>query len=61
MHYFAAFVMAAFGAYTVGHAGLTAVRTKRGLRDSQRIVRAALVSTSFGMSSLWIWHNDSVS
>ena len=60
LHYFTTFVMAAFGAYTVGHAGLTAIRTQRGLGDAQRIVRAAFVSTSFRMSSLWIWHNDSV-
>jgi hypothetical protein len=60
LHDFAAFVMAAFGAYAVGHAGLTAIRAKRGLGRAQRIVRAAFVSTSFRMSSLWIWHNDSV-
>src|SRR5215211_2679652 len=52
--------MAALGAYTVGHAGLTAVRAKGGLGAAQRIVRAAFVSTSFGMPSLRIWHNDSV-
>src|SRR5687767_9776029 len=52
--------MAALGAYAVGHAGLTAIRTKRGLRRAQRIMRAALVSTCFRMSSLWIWHNYSV-
>ena len=60
LHHFATFVVAAFGANTVGHAGLTAIRTQGGLRDSQRIMRAALVSTSFRMSSLRIWHNYSV-
>jgi len=60
LHHFATFVMAAFGANTVGHTGFTAIRTQGSLRYSQRIVRAALVSTSFRMSSLRIWHNYSV-
>jgi hypothetical protein len=60
LHHFATFVMAAFGANAVGHAGFTAIRTQGSLRDSQRIVRAAFVSTSFRMSSLRIWHNNSV-
>jgi len=47
LHHFSAFVMAAFGAYTVGHAGLTAIRTQCRLRYTQRIVRASFVSTSF--------------
>jgi hypothetical protein len=60
LHHFATFVMAAFGANTVGHAGFTAIRTQRSLRDTQRIMRATFVSTSFRMSSLRIWHNYSV-
>ena len=60
LHHFATFVMAAFGANAVGHAGLTAIRTQRGLGNAQGIVRAAFVSTSFRMSSLRIWHNYSV-
>ena len=47
LHHFATFVMAAFGANTVGHAGLTAIRAQRGLGDAQGIVRATFVSTSF--------------
>src|SRR5690349_13556338 len=52
--------MATLGAHSVGHAGLTAIRTKGSLGCAQRIVRAALVATSLGMSSFWIWHNYSV-
>ncbi len=52
--------MAAFGANSVGQAGLTAIRTQGSLRYAQRIVRAPFVSTSFRMSSLRIWHNYSV-
>ncbi|HKG98570.1 MAG TPA: hypothetical protein VKA97_12175 [Pyrinomonadaceae bacterium] len=47
LHHFATVVMAAFGANTVGHAGLTTIRAQGGLRHSQSIVRAAFVSTSF--------------
>ena len=46
LHHFATFVMAAFGANTVGHAGFSAIRTQRSLGDTQRIVRAAFVATS---------------
>ena len=60
LHHFATFVVAAFGANTVGHAGFAAIRAKCGLGNAQGIVRAALISTSFRMSSLRIWHNDSV-
>jgi hypothetical protein len=60
LHHFATFVMAAFRANTVGHAGLTAIRAQCGLGDAQGIMRAALVSTSLGMSSFRIWHNYSV-
>jgi hypothetical protein len=60
LHNFAAFVMAAFRANTVGHAGFTAIRAQCGLGDAQCIVRAALVATSLGMSSFRIWHNYSV-
>jgi hypothetical protein len=47
LYHFATFVMAAFGANAVWHAGLAAIRAKRGLRGTQGIVRAAFVSTSF--------------
>jgi hypothetical protein len=47
LHHFATFVMAAFGANTVGHAGLTTIWAQGGLRHSQSIVRATFVSTSF--------------
>jgi hypothetical protein len=47
LHHFATFVMAALGANTVGHAGLTTIRAQGGLRHSQGIVRATFVSTSF--------------
>jgi len=60
VHYFATFVKAAFGANAVWHAGLTAIRAQCGLGGAQSIVRASLVSTSFGVSSFWIWHNYSI-
>jgi hypothetical protein len=59
LHHFATFVMAALGAYAVGHAGFAAVGTKRGLGYTQSVVRAPFISTSLGMSSLGIWHNYS--
>jgi hypothetical protein len=59
-HDFATFVMAAFGANAVWQAGLTTIRAQRSLGGTQGIVRATFVSTSFGMSSLRIWHNYSV-
>jgi len=60
LHYFATFVVAAFGANAVWHAGLTTIRAQGSLGDAQGIVRATFVSTSFGMSSLGIWHNYSI-
>ena len=60
LYHFATFVMAAFGANAVWQAGLTTVRAQTGLGGAQGIVRATFVSTSFGMSSLWIWHNYSI-
>jgi hypothetical protein len=59
LHHLAAVVMAAFGTDTMGHAGLTAVWAKGGLRHTQRIVRAPFVATSLGMSPFRIWHNYS--
>jgi hypothetical protein len=47
VHHFATFVKAAFGANAVGHAGLTTIRAKRSLGDTQGIVRAAFAGTSF--------------
>src|ERR1044071_3174221 len=60
LHHFATFVMAAFGANAVGQTGLTTIRAQVSLGGAQGIVRATFVSTSFGMSSLRIWHNYSV-
>jgi hypothetical protein len=60
LHHFATFIKAAFGANAVGHAGLTTIRAKRRLGDTQSIVRAPFAGTSFGVSSFWIWHNYSV-
>jgi hypothetical protein len=47
LHYFATFVVTAFGANAVWHAGLTTVRTQGSLGDAQGIVRAPFVATSF--------------
>ena len=58
-HHFATFIKAAFGANTVWHAGLTAIRAQCSLGGAQSIVRAAFVATSFGVSSFRIWHNYS--
>jgi hypothetical protein len=60
LHHFTTVVMAALGANSVGHAGLTAIRAQRSLGCAQGIVRATFVATSFRMSSFWIWHNYSV-
>jgi hypothetical protein len=60
LHHFATFVVAAFGANAVWHAGLTTIGTQCRLGDAQSIVRAPFVATSFGMSSFGIWHNYSV-
>jgi len=60
VHHFATFVMAAFGANAVWQAGLTTIRAQVSLGGAQGIVRATFVSTSFGMSSLRIWHNYSI-
>jgi hypothetical protein len=60
LHHFATFVVAAFGANAVWHAGLTTIGTQCRLGNTQSIVRAPFVATSFGMSSFRIWHNYSV-
>jgi hypothetical protein len=60
LHHFATFVMAAFEANAVWQAGLTTIRAQVSLGGAQGIVRATFVSTSFGMSSLRIWHNYSI-
>jgi hypothetical protein len=60
VHNFATFVMAAFGANAVWHAGLTTIRAQVSLGGAQGIVRATFVSTSFGMSSFRIWHDYSI-
>jgi hypothetical protein len=59
LHHLAAVIVAALGTDTMGHAGFAAVRTKSSLGNTQRIVRASLVPTSFGMSPFRIWHNCS--
>jgi hypothetical protein len=46
LHYLATFVMAAFRANSVWHAGLTTIRTQGCLGNTQSIVRATFVSTS---------------
>jgi hypothetical protein len=60
-HHFATFVVTAFGANAVWHAGLTTIRTQGRLGDTQGIVRAPFVAPSFRVSSFRIWHNYSVS
>ena len=60
LHHFATFVMAAFGANAVWHAGLTTIRAQGSLGDTQGIVRATFVATSFRVSSFRIWHNYSI-
>jgi len=47
LYHFATFVIAAFGANAVWHAGLTTIRTQSRLGDAQGIVRASFVATSF--------------
>jgi hypothetical protein len=47
LHHFATFVKAAFGANAVWHAGLTTIRAKRSLGNTQSIVRASFGGTSF--------------
>ena len=58
MHYFTAFVKAAFRAHAVWHAWLLAIRTGGSLRLPQSIMCAALTRPGLRMATFWIWHNN---